>query len=53
MNVKVCSVVFAVLVAGCQGPNVQEVEKQEAAPVNCATAEGDLRTLQSEKVEHR
>jgi hypothetical protein len=37
-------------VAGCKGPNVQEVQQQEAAPVNCATAEGDLRTLQSEKV---
>jgi hypothetical protein len=40
-----------VLVAGCQSqPNVQQVEQQVAAPVNCATAEGDLRTLQSEKV---
>jgi hypothetical protein len=39
-----------VMVAGCKGPNVQQVQQQEAAPVNCATAEGDLRTLQSEKV---
>jgi uncharacterized protein (UPF0254 family) len=49
MKLNVVSVVLVVLVAGCQGPNVQEVQKQEAAPVNCATAEGDLRTLQSEK----
>jgi hypothetical protein len=41
---------LVVLVAACKGPNVQEVQQQEAAPVNCATAEGDLRTLQSEKV---
>jgi hypothetical protein len=39
-----------VLAAGCQGPNVKQVQQQEAAPVNCATAEGDLRTLQSEKI---
>jgi hypothetical protein len=39
-----------VLISACKGPNVQEVQQQEAAPVNCATAEGDLRTLQSEKV---
>jgi len=39
-----------VLISACKGPNVQEVQKQEAAPVNCATAEGDLRVLQSEKV---
>jgi len=33
-----------------QRPNVQAVQQQEAAPVNCATAESDLKTLQSEKV---
>jgi hypothetical protein len=41
---------LVVLVTACQGPNVAEVQQQEAAPVNCATAEGDLRTLQAEKV---
>jgi hypothetical protein len=50
MNLKVIPAVLFVLIVGCKGPDVQEVQKQEAAPVNCATAEGDLRTLQSEKV---
>ena len=44
------ALVALVLISACKGPNVQEVQQQEAAPVNCATAEGDLRTLQSEKV---
>ena len=44
-------IVLALAVAGCQSqPNVQQVDQQVAAPVNCATAEGDLRTLQAEKV---
>lgn len=50
MKLNVLSAVIVVLVAGCKGPNVEEVQQQEAAPVNCATAEGDLRTLQAEKV---
>jgi hypothetical protein len=50
MNSKLFWVVVVVLAAGCQGPNVQQVQQQEAAPVNCATAEGDLRVLQSEKI---
>ena len=29
---------------------MEAVEQQEAAPVNCATAESDLKTLQAEKV---
>jgi hypothetical protein len=39
-----------VMLAGCKGPNVQAVEQQEAKPVNCTTAESDLKTLQAEKV---
>ena len=50
MNSKILLAAFVVLAAGCQGPNVKQVQQQEAAPVNCATAEGDLRTLQSEKI---
>jgi hypothetical protein len=50
MKAKLMSIAFVVLAAGCKGPNVEAVQQQEAAPVNCATAEGDLRTLQSEKV---
>ena len=50
MKLNVLLATLVVLVAGCKGPNVQEVQRQQAAPVNCATAEGDLRTLQAEKV---
>ena len=51
MGSKVWSVVFVMFVAACQSqPNVKQVDQQVAAPVNCATAEGDLRTLQAEKV---
>jgi hypothetical protein len=42
---------FAVLcVAACQPPITQTEKQQLAAPVNCATAEGDLRALEAEKV---
>jgi hypothetical protein len=38
------------LLAACTASkDVKEVEAQEAAPINCATAEGDIRVLQSEK----
>ena len=51
MNRGILAALVIVVAAGCQSqPNVQQVEKQVAAPVNCATAEGDLRSLQSEKV---
>lgn len=50
MKAQLALAVLVVLISGCKGPNVQEVQQQEAAPVNCATAEGDLRVLQSEKV---
>ena len=50
MKPQLALAVLVVLISACKGPNVQEVQQQEAAPVNCATAEGDLRVLQSEKV---
>lgn len=50
MKPQLALAVLVVLLSACKGPNVQEVQQQEAAPVNCATAEGDLRVLQSEKV---
>jgi len=44
-------VMFAVLcLSGCQPPISQSEKQQLAAPVNCSTAEGDLRALQAEKV---
>lgn len=50
MTTNIVLTALFLLIAGCKGPDVAEVQKQEAAPVNCATAEGDLRILQSEKV---
>jgi hypothetical protein len=38
------------LLAACTASkDVKEVQAQEAAPINCATAEGDIRVLQNEK----
>ena len=50
MKTKLMLAALLLATAGCKGPNVQAVQQQEAAPVNCATAESDLKTLQSEKV---
>jgi hypothetical protein len=37
------------LAACTASKDVQQVRAQEAAPINCATAEGDIRVLQGEK----
>jgi hypothetical protein len=38
------------LLAACTASkDVKQVEAQEKAPINCATAEGDIRVLQGEK----
>ncbi len=51
MKVQFLLAAVVVVAAGCQSaPNMKAVAAQEAAPVNCATAEGDLRMLNSEKV---
>ena len=40
----------AVLItAGCAAPDTKTAAASEAKPVNCATAEGDLRALTAEK----
>ena len=39
----------AFIVAGCTKPDVKEALVSESKPVNCATAEGDLRALTAEK----
>lgn len=40
----------AVVLSGCVAQKeAQEVKAAEVAPVNCATAEGDIRMLRSEK----
>ena len=37
------------LAAGCASPITKQDQQSMAAPINCATAPGDLRVLQSEK----
>ncbi len=52
MKVRFVLAAMVVMAAGCHStsPNMNAVAAQEAAPINCATAEGDLRVLNSEKV---
>lgn len=42
-------VACVVAVAGCASPITKQDQQSLSAPVNCATAEGDLRMLASEK----
>jgi hypothetical protein len=39
----------ALLLTGCLNPKYKEGERQLKQPINCATAEGDIRLLQHEK----
>ena len=39
----------ALTIAGCASPITKQEQQSMAAPVNCSTAEGDLRMLASEK----
>lgn len=48
MKAIVAAVVATIALAGCTERFAQE-EKDVAKPVNCATAEGDIRVLESEK----
>lgn len=50
MKYVLASIVAAGLLSGCVAQKeAKEVKAAEAAPVNCATAEGDIRMLRSEK----
>ncbi len=49
MKAYIYTACLALIVAGCAKPDVKEAQISEAKPVNCATAEGDLRVLASEK----
>lgn len=48
MKILLAAAVATVALAGCTERFAQE-EEDVAKPVNCATAEGDIRVLQSEK----
>src|SRR5262249_33050904 len=50
MYSKTAAAALVVLaLGGCQPPITQAEKQQLAPPVTCATAEGDVQTLQSEK----
>jgi hypothetical protein len=40
---------ICVVAAGCKSPVSKQATQDIAAPINCTTAEGDLRSLQAEK----
>lgn len=42
-------IMLVALVAGCSDPITKQDKESMAAPINCATAEGDIRVLNSEK----
>jgi hypothetical protein len=43
------TICIATTLAACASQEAKEVKRAEAAPVTCATAEGDIRMLRSEK----
>jgi hypothetical protein len=49
MKTKLILAALVVVAAGCHSPITKKEQQDIAAPVNCATAEGDLRSLQAEK----
>jgi hypothetical protein len=46
---KTIAALFCILLFAPGGALAQDAEKDVAKPINCATAEGDIRTLKSEK----
>jgi outer membrane murein-binding lipoprotein Lpp len=40
---------LTLIVAGCSSPISKQAKQDLAQPVNCATAEGDIRSLNAEK----
>ncbi len=42
-------VCVTMLISGCMDPKYKEGERKLKMPINCATAEGDIRLLQHEK----
>lgn len=49
MKCYVMTICIATALAACASQEAKEVKRAEAAPVNCATAKGDIRMLRSEK----
>jgi hypothetical protein len=49
LNSSICIVAAGVLLSGCAIESKKTAEKIQAMPINCATADGELRVLESEK----
>ena len=49
MKTKLILACVVTLVAGCASPITKQDQQSLAQPINCATAQGDLRVLASEK----
>jgi len=49
MKVFTSAVVLTVVLAGCAAPITQQAKQDMAQPVDCTTAQGDLRSLNAEK----
>lgn len=37
------------VIGGCSSPNTKQAQKDMAKPIDCSTAEGDIRALKAEK----
>jgi len=48
-NLSICIIAAGVLLSGCAIEAKKTAEKIQAMPINCATADGELRMLESEK----
>jgi hypothetical protein len=49
VGLSLCAVGLATLAGGCAIQDKKTAERVQSMPVNCATADGDLRMLDSEK----
>jgi len=49
LGLGVCVLGLATMLGGCAEQEKKNEQKAQAMPVNCATAEGDIRVLESEK----
>jgi PBP1b-binding outer membrane lipoprotein LpoB len=50
MKIFTLIALMSLLLGGCSSPISKEAKEDMAKPVNCATAEGDIRSLTAEKV---
>jgi hypothetical protein len=49
LGIGFCAIGLTAFISGCYSPEKKMREETMAAPVNCATADGDIRVLEEEK----